>query len=104
MIVEFAPIRLAPGKTEADLVAASGTFQQAFLAAQPGFVRRELLRKSDGEFIDIVHWRSAADAEAIMHKAAQSEACALYFSVMQMPEDGDVTAGVEHLASVAIYG
>ena len=61
-IVEWAPIKLAAGKTEADLLAASNAFQQDFLAGQPGFLRRELVCKSDQDFVDIVHWRSAADA------------------------------------------
>jgi hypothetical protein len=101
-IVEWAPIKLAAGKTEADLVAASNAFQTDFLAAQPGFLRRELVRKSDQDFVDIVHWRSAADAQAIMDKIAGSPACAAYFAVMQMPE-GDAATGVDHLVSLAVY-
>ena len=101
-IVELARITLAAGKTEKDLVAASNAFQTEFLAGQPGVLRRELVRKSDREFFDIVHWRSAADAQAIMDKVAGSSACASYFAIMEMPED-DLSAGVEHLVSLAVY-
>ena len=52
-----------------------------FLAAQPGLLRRELVRQSDQDFVDMVHWRSAADAEAIMDKIADSPAC---FAVIAM--------------------
>ena len=49
-----------------------------------------------------MHWRSAADAQAIMDKIAGSPACAAYFAVMQMPE-GDAATGVDHLVSLAVY-
>lgn len=101
-IVEMAPIKLAAGKSELDLLNASNTFQQDFLAAQPGFLRRELVKKPDGNYIDIVHWRSEADAKAILARIEGSPACALFFSVMDMG-NGDGTSGVEHFASLAVY-
>lgn len=101
-IIEWAPIKLAAGKTEKDLLAASETFQRDFLSAQPGFLRRELVRKSARDYVDIVHWRSEADAKAIMDKVQGSPACATYFSVMDMG-DGDMTGGVDHFTSLAVY-
>ena len=101
-IVEMAQIKLAAGKSEQDLLNASNTFQRDFLAAQTGFLRRELVKAPDGNYLDIVHWRSEADAQAIMAKIEDSPACALYFSVMDMG-DGDGSSGVEHFASLARY-
>lgn len=101
-IVELAPIKLAAGKSEQDLLNASNVFQQDFLAAQPGFLRRQLVKKPDGGYLDIVHWRSEADAQAIMAKIEGSPASAFYFSVMDMVE-GDGTSGVEHFVSLATY-
>ncbi len=102
-IVETARIALAPGKTEADLVAASDAFQAAFLDHQPGFLRRELLKRDDREFLDLVHWDSRAAAEAMMAQAMTSEACGAYFAVMDMGA-ADPTAAVAHYASLAAYG
>jgi hypothetical protein len=102
-IVETARITLAPGKTEADLVAASGAFQTAFLDRQPGFLRRELLKLDDRSFLDFVHWKDQSAADAMMAAAMTSEACAAYFAVMDMGS-GDPTAGVAHYASLATYG
>lgn len=99
-IVEWAPIKLADGKTEQDLLAASDAFQREFLADQDGFLRRELIRKSDREYVDIVHWRSEADVKAIMAKVENSPACAAYFSVMDMSEGA---SSVDHYASLAVY-
>ena len=44
-ITVLAPIKLATGKTEADLLAASDRFQEEFVSNQPGVLRRELVRK-----------------------------------------------------------
>lgn len=101
-IVELAPIKLAAGKSEQDLLAASAAFQEDFLTGQPGFVRRELARKSDGTYLDIVHWRSEADAHAVMARTGQSPACAQYFSMMDMG-DSDGTGGIEFFSSLAAY-
>ena len=56
-IIETATIHLRADKTEQDLVAASETFQRAFLDHQPGFVRRELLHKGGREYLDLVYWQ-----------------------------------------------
>ncbi len=101
--VEMAKIKLAPGRTEADLIAASDHFQKRFLATQPGFIRRELMRDGAGGYLDVIHWRSAADAQAIMEKAMTSEDCRAYFAVMDM-DAADPESGVRHLTSLASYG
>lgn len=102
-VVETARITLAPGRSEADLIAASAAFQTAFLDAQPGFLRRELLKLDDRRFLDLVHWDSRAAADAVMAAAMASEACHAYFAVMDMGS-GDPAEGVEHYASLATYG
>jgi heme-degrading monooxygenase HmoA len=102
-IVETARIRLRPGASEAELIAASDRFQKAFLDAQPGFVRRELLRLDDREFLDLVHWRDRAAADAVMERAMDSEHCRAYFALMEMGT-AEVGEGVRHYASLATYG
>ncbi len=102
VIVELATINLADGKTEADLIEASNTFQTEFLDHQPGFMRRELVRNSKGEYIDIVHWRSQKDVDAVMAIIESSPAVQAYFSVMKFdPENPN--DGVEHSSSIAVY-
>lgn len=101
-VIEVADIRLAAGRTEADLLNASDQFQREFLSAQPGFICRELVRKGDGAYADIVWWESMESAAAVMEKAAKSHACQGYFSVMEMnPED--LTEGVAHFSVLASY-
>lgn len=102
-IIEFAPFSLAAGRTEADLLAASDAFQEAFLKSLPGFIRRETVRLGSNRYADLVHWRSRAEAGAAMDKAMTSSACAAYFSVMDMVSQEPGT-GVAHYESLKVYG
>lgn len=85
-ITVLAPIKLAPNKTEADLLAASAKFQSNFVANEPGVLRRELVRAQDGTYLDIVQFRSEADMADVMEKEMASPACADFFSVMDLTE------------------
>lgn len=61
--VELVQFRLKAGvAAEAFLAAAADS--QAALARLPGFLARELLHGEDGLWIDVVHWRSKAEALA----------------------------------------
>lgn len=102
-IVETARIRLRAGVSESDLVAASDRFQSAFLDAQPGFLRRELLRLDDREYLDLVHWTDQEAADAVMERAMTSNQCRAYFALMETGT-ADIGAGVRHYASLAAYG
>lgn len=83
-VTVFAPIKLAAGKSEADLLAASAIFQREFVDSQPGVLRRELVRKGDGTYLDIVRFRSKKDAVIVMEREKESDACHAFFSVMDM--------------------
>ncbi len=103
-ITVIASIKLAAGKTEADLLAASDRFQKEFANDQPGLIRRELVRKSDGDYLDIVQFRSMEDADAIIEKEKESASCHAFFSVMDMDmESMDASDGVEFYQSLATY-
>jgi len=103
LVIEWAPFRLAEGVTEGELLAASETLQREFVARQPGFVRRELLRGADGHWADLVHWESERAAHDVFAAAMESPVCAEYFKLMVMPEGGDPAAGVLHLQRVREY-
>ena len=103
VVVEWAPFRLAEGVSEEALLKASETLQEAFLANQRGFVRRELLRGTDGQWADLVHWEDEAAANAVFAAAGESAICHEYFRLMAMPEGADPAAGVLHLRRVRTY-
>lgn len=83
-VTVLAPIKLAAGKTEADLLAASQVFQEDFVAHEPGVLRRELVRKPDGTYLDIVQFRSQEDYLDVVRKEMESPICAKFFSVMDL--------------------
>jgi heme-degrading monooxygenase HmoA len=96
--IEMASFRLKPEIEETVFVTASDRFQREFLNAAPGFLSRELLRGADGVYMDLIHWRSRQDAEAMMKTAEASPDCAAYFALMdlQNPE-------MRHYDSIAVY-
>jgi hypothetical protein len=101
-VTVLAPIKLATGKTEADLLAASDRFQKEFADAQPGIIRRELVRTGDGEYLDIVQFRNVEDAKAIIEKEKESAVCHAFFSVMNMGA-AEADGSVEFYPSLATY-
>ena len=102
-VIEWAPFRLADGVTEQELLVASEMLQRDFVDRQRGFIRRELLRGPDGGWVDLVHWKDGAAAQAVFSAAMESPVCAEYFKLMVMPETGDPGAGVLHLHRIREY-
>jgi hypothetical protein len=101
-VVEWASFALKQGVSESALIEASRRLQDEFLRQQPGFLRRELVKEADGQYVDIVWWSSLAAAETAMAKTATSAACGRYFDLMKIDPDNP-NAGVKHLRSVAQY-
>ncbi len=101
-VVETATITLRQGVTEQELLEASETLQTGFLQKQPGFLRRELLKQDQRNFLDLVHWRSQRDAENGMLQAETSSDCAAFFSLMEINEENP-SEGVIHYRSIAVY-
>ncbi|MBB5514229.1 hypothetical protein FHS89_000227 [Rubricella aquisinus] len=94
-ILELATITLAPGVTEQELVTAAAAFQRDFLDHQDGFIRRDMIRREDGRFVDVILWESRVQADAVFQRAMASPVAGQYFSLMQMdPETAET--GVEH--------
>ncbi len=60
-VVEVVLMRPRADVTAAELTAALQA-TAADIASLPGFVKREVLRDDKGQWMDIVYWRSMADA------------------------------------------
>ncbi len=57
----------------------------SWIAEQPGFVSRSLVEdRADGRWIDVVWWRSMAEAEAAAARASSSRSCAPMFGLIDM--------------------
>ncbi|MDH5446593.1 MAG: hypothetical protein OEY52_13655 [Gammaproteobacteria bacterium] len=102
-ITIIAPIKLAQGKTEADLLAASNRFQEEFAGQQAGILRRELVRKSENEYLDIIQFRSEEDALDVIEKEKQSTACHDFFAVMDMSGVESSDEAIDFYPSLVTY-
>jgi len=94
-VLEIAYIHLAADSTEADLLAASDSFQQYFLSQQDGLIRRDMARKRDGIYVDVIVWQSRAHADAVFERAQSSEIAGQYFGHMQFDPE-NLEEGIEH--------
>jgi hypothetical protein len=57
----------------------------SWIAEQPGFVSRSLVEEREGErWIDVVWWRSLAEAHAAAERAMSSASCAPMFGLIDM--------------------
>ena len=57
----------------------------SWIAEQPGFISRSLVEDREGErWIDVVWWRSMAEAQAAAERAVSSESCAPMFGLIDM--------------------
>ena len=102
-VIEWAPFRLAAGVTEEELLEAAERLQRELVDGQPGFVRLELLRAADGEWVDLVLWEDEASARAVMDAACASEAFGSLAGLLDGADPSDPQAGVRHLRRVRLY-
>ncbi len=103
LTIEWAPFTLVEGVDEATLIAASDVLQTEFLSQQPGFIKRELLKGHNNQWVDIVYWNSRAEAEQAARNAANSPVCYKYFALMVGADHDDPNAGVLHFEQVKTY-
>lgn len=101
-VTVLVPMKLATGKTEADLLSASEKFQNEFAAKQPGIIRRELIRTGEGQYMDIILFKSKKDAEDVVAAEANSPVCHEFFSNLDL-SDMDMDAEIDYHTSLAVY-
>ena len=101
--IEWAPFKLANGVDEATLLRASDALQEGFLAKPPGFVRRDLLKGEDGQWVDLVHWETSDAAAQAMEQAMRSPACSEYFSLMVGVSQADPGGDLRHFEMKKSY-
>jgi hypothetical protein len=102
-IIEFAPFELKEGTDAKALVAASENLQKEFLEKQKGFIKRELVKKSTSEYVDIVYWANKADADSAVENAMESSVCFSYFQLMKEADHHNPGAGVSHFEIISEY-
>jgi hypothetical protein len=79
--VELTRFKVAPDKTEA-LLAARPAMLADFRADREGFLGARLVALPDGEWLDVVEWRSAQDFAASRAKGANLPGIAVFFAAI----------------------
>ena len=83
-VLELVVFNLRAGASREELL---GTVDavSSWIDEQPGFVSRALVEDREGErWIDVVWWRSIADAQAAAERAMGSQSCAPMFGLIDM--------------------
>lgn len=65
-VIEIATLKLKTGVTYHDFAPIDKAVELEHVSKQPGFISRESAAGENGDWVVIVHWRSATDAEASM--------------------------------------
>ncbi len=82
-VMEIVTFHLHPGISDADfLAAAKGT--EVLVTAQPGFVRRSLLRDDAGQWTDTIEWQSLGMAHAAAETLMADPAFAPFGAAIDM--------------------
>lgn len=99
-VVEWAAFRVKPNTTPDQLSESSKRLDVDFLSKQKGFISRQLLKKSEYEYVDVLYWESESLAKQAMANTENSEACAAYFSLMELPDPSDPNGVIQHFQVV----
>jgi hypothetical protein len=84
--IEWAPFIKASGVTDELLIAKANDVNSDFLIKQKGFIKRELIKKDENEYADVVYWETKSDAVTAGEKVSTCVTCGEYFELMKMGE------------------
>ena len=101
--VEWAPFVKAKGVTEQQLLVAADKVNVDFLSKQPGFIKRELIKKSETEYADVIHWSTKKEAVTAGDKIFSCDECSDYFKLMDMEASADAGKGFSHYEIVQTW-
>jgi heme-degrading monooxygenase HmoA len=65
LVIELVSVKARPGVDEADMLRAADAVM-AFLSKANGFIRRELFKAGEDQWVDLIYWNSREEAEAAL--------------------------------------
>lgn len=104
VVVEWAPFILKDGVNEQAFLLSSEKLQSQFLEKQRGYLKRELLRGRDDQWVDLVYWVDQEAADIATKNAMESPYCLEYFSFMKEVDHTDPGEGVLHFQKIKAWG
>lgn len=84
MTIEIVTFKLKDGVTTAEFEPIDKAVQVQHVAKQPGFVARESARGDNGDWLVVVHWETAKDADASMATFMSAAAAQPFMSNVQV--------------------
>lgn len=90
-VVEWAPFVKVINIKDRTLIEAANQVNRDFISLQPGFIKRELVKKNEIEYADILYWKDRKSAELAGKKVYDCQVCLRYFEMM----DENVKTGGE---------
>ncbi|MBL4794470.1 MAG: hypothetical protein JKY24_02950 [Pseudomonadales bacterium] len=103
IVVEWAPFVKASGITDQNLIKAASKVNAEFLSIQPGFIKRELVKKSETDYADIVYWSTRENAVAAGNKVEKCAVCVEYFALMNMKASEKSGAGFSYYSIIKTW-
>ncbi|WP_428312913.1 antibiotic biosynthesis monooxygenase family protein [Hydrocarboniphaga sp.] len=82
-VIEVVTFKLKAGVSATDFAPIDKTVEREHVARQPGFISRESAHGADGDWLVIVHWRSAKDADASMAIFEKAPSAAQFMSKIE---------------------
>lgn len=101
--VEWAPFIKASGVSDQELIKAADLVNKDFLINQKGFIKRELVKKNDSEYADIIHWQTKDNAITAGNAVSNCAQCGEYFKLMDMEASSKAGAGFSHYEIIKIW-
>lgn len=82
--IEIVNFRLQPGVTDAEFLAETMSMEREFLGKLHGFLDRDTGKSADGDWVVVLHWAAAEDAQASMDKFVAAEGTKSFTSKIDM--------------------
>lgn len=101
--VEWAPFSIGENVTDKEIMASAELLQKEFIGKQKGFIKRELLKRNDNLWVDLIYWSSDEAAKRAVQNAKDCSSCMMYFKLMVTPDPETSKAGFGHYKIMASW-
>jgi hypothetical protein len=75
VVIEIAQFKLVEDVTDQEFLHEAEHIQHVFLEKQLGYIDRELLKDEAGQWVDVLHWETTAQAQTAAQAMLQEPAC-----------------------------
>jgi hypothetical protein len=83
--LEIVTYKIKDGVNIPDFLKAAAALEEGFAKKQEGFIERTFAKAEGNEWVDVIRWKTMADAEAASKSAMESPACAPMFGMIDEP-------------------